>query len=155
MANKPEHREKYKVFVPINTRWADNDIYGHVNNVTYYAFFDTAANFYLINEGGLDIENGPVIGLVVNSGCNYYKGISYPEKIEVGLRVDRIGNSSVQYGLSVFKEGEDIASASGHFVHVFVDRNSQKTVSIPNELRSALEAIQTDPNLTKDGMNNT
>lgn len=141
MANTPDNRDQYKVFVPINTRWADNDIYGHVNNVTYYSYFDTAANHYLIHEGGLDIEKGPVIGLVVNSGCNYYSAIAYPDKLEIGLRVDRIGNSSVQYGLAVFKEGEDIACADGHFVHVFVDRENHNSVTIPLKLRSALEAI--------------
>jgi acyl-CoA thioester hydrolase len=141
MSKQAEQRENYPTFVPISTRWADNDIYGHVNNVTYYSYFDTAANHYLIHEGGLDIEKGPVIGFVVNSGCNYHSAIAYPDKLEVGLRVDRIGNSSVQYGLAVFKEGQDKACADGHFVHVFVDRNSQKPVSIPEHLRSALNAI--------------
>lgn len=141
MAKHPERREQYKVFVPISTRWSDNDIYGHVNNVTYYSYFDTAANHYLIHEGGLDIENGPVIGYVVNSACDYHSGIAYPDKLDIGLRADRIGNSSVQYGLAVFKEGEEIACADGHFVHVFVDRNSQQSVPIPEPLRTALEAI--------------
>jgi len=141
MAKEAEKRAHYFTFVPISTRWADNDIYGHVNNVTYYSYFDTAANHYLIHEGGLDIENGPVIGFVVNSGCNYHSAIAYPDKLEVGLRVDRIGNSSVQYGLAVFKEGEALACADGHFVHVFVDRENQKPVSIPEPLRKALVAI--------------
>lgn len=141
MSKTIEQRKQYKTFVPMNTRWADNDAYGHVNNVTYYAYFDTAANHYLIKEGGLDIEHGAIIGFVVNSGCDYHSAISYPDNIEVGLRVDRIGNSSVQYGLAVFKEGHQNASASGHFVHVFVDRESQKPVAIPSQLRKALEAI--------------
>ena len=141
MSKQAEQRKNYPTFVPISTRWADNDIYGHVNNVTYYSYFDTAANHYLIHEGGLDIEKGPVIGFVVNSGCNYHSAIAYPDKLEVGLRVDRIGNSSVQYGLAVFKEGQYEACADGHFVHVFVDRNSQKPVSIPENLRSALKTI--------------
>ena len=141
MANNPELRENYKVYTPISTRWSDNDTYGHINNVTYYSYFDTAANQYLISEGGLDIENSPVIGYVVNSGCNYHSAIAYPDKIEVGLRVDRIGTSSVQYGLAIFKAGENVAAANGHFVHVFVDRQTQKSVAIPETLRTALEAI--------------
>lgn len=141
MSNAIPQRAHYKTFVPVTTRWADNDVYGHVNNVTYYAYFDTAANHYLIHEGGLDIEHGAVIGLVVNSTCNYHRAIAYPDQIDVGLRVDRIGNSSVQYGLAVFKLNDNTACAEGHFVHVFVDRKTQKPVSIPATLRTALEAI--------------
>jgi len=139
--SKIESRENYFAFKPITTRWMDNDTYGHVNNVTYYSYFDTAANCYLIEEGGLDIENGSVIGFVVNSGCNYNSPIAYPEKIEAGLRVDRLGNSSVTYGLAIFKEGETQAAAQGHFVHVFVDRETNKPVAIPDKMRAALEAI--------------
>ncbi len=139
--SKIESRENYFAFKPITTRWMDNDAYGHVNNVTYYSYFDTAANCYLIEEGGLDIENGSVIGFVVNSGCNYNSPIAYPEKIEAGLRVDRLGNSSVTYGLAIFKEGETQAAAQGHFVHVFVDRETNKPVAIPDKMRAALEAI--------------
>jgi len=139
--SKIESRENYFAFKPITTRWMDNDAYGHVNNVTYYSYFDTAANCYLIEEGGLDIENGSVIGFVVNSGCNYNSPIAYPEKIEAGLRVDRLGNSSVTYGLAIFKEGESQAAAQGHFVHVFVDRETNKPVAIPDKMRAALEAI--------------
>jgi acyl-CoA thioester hydrolase len=139
--SKVESRENYFAFKPITTRWMDNDAYGHVNNVTYYSYFDTAANCYLIEEGGLDIENGSVIGFVVNSGCNYNSPIAYPEKIEAGLRVDRLGNSSVTYGLAIFKEGESQAAAQGHFVHVFVDRETNKPVAIPDKMRAALEAI--------------
>ena len=139
--SKIESRENYFAFKPITTRWMDNDAYGHVNNVTYYSYFDTAANCYLIEEGGLDIENGSVIGFVVNSGCNYNSPIAYPEKIEAGLRVDRLGNSSVTYGLAIFKEGETQAAAQGHFVHVFVDRETNKPVAIPAKMRAALEAI--------------
>lgn len=138
---KAECRADYFVFNPITTRWSDNDIYGHVNNVVYYSYFDTAANNYLINQGGLDIGHSPVIGLVVNSSCNYTSAIAYPDRIEAGLRVDRLGNSSVQYGIGIFKEGEDIAAAYGHFIHVFVDRASNKPVPIPETMRTALEAI--------------
>ncbi|MEH6635417.1 MAG: thioesterase family protein [Halioglobus sp.] len=135
-------REDYKVFYPITTRWADNDIYGHVNNVTYYSYFDTAANRYLIEEGGLDISDGRIVGFVVNSGCEYHSPITYPESVEAGLRVDRMGNSSVQYGIAIFKEGQQQAAAHGHFVHVFVARAENKSVPIPENLRSALQRLQ-------------
>lgn len=138
---KTEHRDNYKVFQEITTRWMDNDVYGHVNNVTYYSYFDTAANGYLLEQGCLDIQNSPVIGYVVNSGCNYNSGIAYPDRIETGLRVDRLGNSSVQYGIAIFKQGEELPAANGHFVHVFVDRESGKSVAIPQDLRTALEKI--------------
>lgn len=143
--NMPEKksatRDNYFVFNPITTRWMDNDVYGHVNNVTYYSYFDTAANTYLIEEGGLNIESSPVIAYVVNSSCNYSSGIAYPDKIEAGLRVDRLGNSSVQYGIAIFKKGEEQASAYGHFVHVFVERETGKPVPIPEKMRHALEKI--------------
>ncbi len=134
-------RDDYKVFYPITTRWSDNDIYGHVNNVTYYSYFDTAANRYLIEEGGLDISDGSIVGYVVNSGCEYHAPITYPEAIEAGVRVDRLGNSSVQYGIAIFREGEDRAAAHGHFVHVFVDREADRSVAIPVGLRTALERL--------------
>lgn len=141
MKKQIDHREAYKVFNTITTRWSDNDAYGHVNNVTYYSYFDTAANCYLISEGGLDIENSPAIGYVVSSACEYHSAVAYPDKIEAGLRVDRLGNSSVQYGIAIFKEGEQPAAAQGHFVHVFVDRVTQKPVPIPEPIRTALEKI--------------
>jgi acyl-CoA thioester hydrolase len=134
-------RDDYKVFYPITTRWADNDIYGHVNNVTYYAYFDTAANRYLIEEGGLDISDGTIVGYVVNSGCQYHAPITYPETIEAGVRVDKLGNSSVQYGIAIFKAGEDVAVAHGHFVHVFVERAANRSVPIPDNLRTALARL--------------
>jgi len=137
----PPSRGDYKVFYPISTRWSDNDIYGHVNNVTYYSYFDTAANRYLIEEGGMDIGDGRIVGYVVNSGCEYHAPVTYPEPIEAGLRVDRLGNSSVQYGLAIFREGGQEAVAHGHFVHVFVDRAANKPVSIPNRLRTALARL--------------
>jgi acyl-CoA thioester hydrolase len=134
-------RADYRVFYPISTRWSDNDIYGHVNNVTYYSYFDTAANRYLIEEGGLNISDGTIVGYVVNSGCEYHAPLTYPEPIEAGLRVDRLGSSSVQYGLAIFREGEDRAVANGHFVHVFVDRAANRSVPIPPALRAALERL--------------
>jgi len=135
-------RGDYRVFYPISTRWSDNDIYGHVNNVTYYSYFDTAANRYLIEEGGLDITDGSVVGYVVSSGCAYHAPITYPEPIEAGLRVDRLGNSSVQYGIAIFRAGEQQAVAHGHFVHVFVEREHDRSVPIPANLRAALQRIQ-------------
>jgi acyl-CoA thioester hydrolase len=134
-------RADYKVFYPITTRWSDNDIYGHVNNVTYYSYFDTVANRYLIEEAGLDISDGRIVGFVVNSGCEYHAPITYPESIEAGLRVDRLGNSSVQYGIAIFREGEQEAAAHGHFVHVFVERAENRSVPIPRDLRTALERL--------------
>ena len=134
-------RENYKVFYPITTRWSDNDIYGHVNNVTYYSYFDTAANQYLIEEGGMDISDGRVVGYVVNSGCDYHSPITYPERIEAGLRVDKLGNSSVQDGIAIFREGENHPAAHGHFVHVFVERAMNRSVPIPESLRVALKKI--------------
>ncbi len=141
--SKPEipNREDYKVFYPINTRWSDNDIYGHVNNVMYYSYFDTAANRYLIEEGGLDISDGSIVGYVVNSGCQYHSPITYPETIEAGLRVDRLGSSSVQYGIAIFRQGQQQAAANGHFVHVFVEREENRSVAIPEKLREALQRL--------------
>jgi acyl-CoA thioester hydrolase len=134
-------RADYKVFYPIATRWSDNDIYGHVNNVIYYSYFDTAANRYLIEEGGLDISDGSIVGYVVNSGCEYHAPITYPESVEAGVRVDRLGNSSVQYGIAIFRAGEQEAAAHGHFVHVFVERAKNRSVPIPQQLRAALERL--------------
>jgi acyl-CoA thioester hydrolase len=134
-------RGDYKVFYPITTRWSDNDIYGHVNNVIYYSYFDSVANRYLIDEGGLDISDGRIVGYVVNSGCQYHAPITYPEPVEAGVRVDKLGNSSVQYGIAIFKAGEEQAAVHGHFVHVFVERAENKSVPIPENLRVALEKI--------------
>ncbi|MBU1329952.1 MAG: acyl-CoA thioesterase [Gammaproteobacteria bacterium] len=141
--NQPQHlRADYRHFQPITTRWHDNDVYGHVNNVTYYSYFDSAVNAYLIEVGGLDIHEGAVVGFVVSSSCDYFASIAFPERIEVGLRVGKLGNSSVQYELAVFKAGEDQACAAGRFVHVFVDRQSNRPVPIPAALRAALECLQ-------------
>ena len=139
---QPSTRTDYAFLTPITTRWSDNDIYGHVNNVTYYSYFDTVANTYLIEYGHLNIHADQVVGYVVNSGCNYYAPVAFPDKLEGGLRVNRLGVSSVEYGVAIFKEGEDIAVADGHFVHVFVDKQSNKSVPIPDMIRKALERIK-------------
>ena len=134
-------RTNYSYFSDITTRWMDNDIYGHVNNVIYYSYFDSVANQYLIEEGGLDIHTAEIVGFVVASNCQYKAPISYPELIEAGLRVNSLGNSSVEYGIGIFKKGALNASAMGTFTHVFVDRSTDKSVPIPSQIRSALEAI--------------
>ena len=134
-------RPAYPRVRAIPTRWADNDIYGHVNNAAYYGFFDTAVNCFLIEEAGLDIQGGRVIGLVVETGCNYFAALAYPETVEAGVRVARIGNSSVTYQIGLFREGEDEPAAQGHFVHVYVDRDTRRPVSLPDNMRQALEAI--------------
>ena len=140
--NQPQHlRGDYRHFQPITTRWHDNDVYGHVNNVVYYSFFDSAVNTYLIECGGLDIHAGAVVGFVVSSSCDYFASITFPECIEIGLRVGKLGNSSVQYELAIFKHGEEQACAAGRFVHVFVDRDSNRPVSIPESLRAALARL--------------
>jgi len=136
-----ENPARYRYFLPITTRWMDNDVYGHINNVTYYSYFDTVANHYLIHEGGLDILSSPVIGLVVESRCTYRAPLAYPDRLRAGLRVDKLGNRSVTYGIGIFKEGEEQAAAHGHFVHVFVDRQSRKAVAMPERLREALARI--------------
>jgi acyl-CoA thioester hydrolase len=136
-----ETAARYRYFVPITTRWMDNDVYGHINNVTYYSYFDTAANHYLIHEGGLDILASPIIGLVVESKCSYRAPLAYPDRLRAGLRVDKLGNRSVTYGIGIFKEGEDEAAAHGYFVHVFVDRQTRKAVAIPERLREALARL--------------
>ncbi|MCQ4286557.1 acyl-CoA thioesterase [Pseudomonas stutzeri] len=142
MAEQPQHlRDDYRHFQPITTRWHDNDIYGHVNNVVYYSYFDSAVNTYLIERGGLDIHEGEVVGFVVSSSCDYFASIAFPDALEVGLRVGKLGNSSVQYELAIFKAGESQACAAGRFVHVFVDRASNRPTPIPNDLRQALEAL--------------
>jgi len=141
---KTPGRQDFLLFQPVSTRWMDNDVYGHVNNVTYYSYFDTAVNQYLISDGGLDIRNSPVIGYVVSSSCQYFGPVAYPDALEVGLRVDRLGNSSVQYGIGLFRAGEEQIRALGQFVHVFVDRETEKSVPIPDRLRAALSALIPD-----------
>ena len=139
---------QYPHRLAIQTRWKDNDVYGHVNNVEYYSFFDTVINAWLINEGGLDIERGEIIGLCVESHCEFKAALTFPEMIEVGLRVGKLGNSSVRYELAIFRAGDDEVTADGHFVHVFVDRASRRPVPIPEPIRAALERLVVSEEVT-------
>lgn len=134
-------RNDYPVFYPIGTRWMDNDVYGHVNNVTYYSYFDSTINRYLIEEGGLDIHSDPVVGFVVSSNCQFHRPVAYPEALEAGLRVVKTGNSSVTYEVGIFRSGEAEVSAIGQVVHVFVDRETNASTPIPSSIRAALEQI--------------
>ena len=131
--------------MPIVTRWMDNDVYGHVNNVVYYSYFDTVVNAYLIQRGALDIHAGAVIGLVVETGCRYFAPLSFPDMVVAGLRVERIGNSSVRYQVGLFRNEEDAPSAQGHFTHVYVDRVARRPVALPAALRAALEPLLVRP----------
>jgi acyl-CoA thioester hydrolase len=126
----------------ISTRWMDNDVYGHINNVNYYSFFDSAVNGFLIEKSVLDIENGETIGLVVETGCKYFAPLSFPDEIEAGIFVSHIGNSSVRYEIGLFKKGEAAPAAQGFFVHVYVDRASRRPTSIPEKMKSVLKAIE-------------
>jgi acyl-CoA thioester hydrolase len=138
---RTETRARYPHFLTIPTRWMDNDIYGHVNNVVYYSYFDTVINAFLIDPGGLDIHGGPVIGVCAESACRYRAAFAFPESIEAGLRVQHLGRSSVRYEIGLFKAGAEAAAAEGHFVHVFVDRKSMSPVPIPEAIRMALQRI--------------
>ena len=133
----------------VTTRWTDNDVYGHVNNAVFYFYFDSVANRYLIEEGGLDIHTSDVIGLVVESGCHYHAPIDYPSVLRVGLRVNRLGNRSVTYGLAVFTSDVDEAVAHGYFSHVFVDRETRRPVEVPAQLRAALERLVVPPEVVR------
>jgi acyl-CoA thioester hydrolase len=137
----PETRARYRHFLAVATRWMDNDVYGHVNNVVYYSYFDTIINRYLIEAGGLDIHAATVIGIAVETACRFHRSLAYPETIDAALRVGKLGNSSVRYEIGLFKQGEDHAAADGHFIHVFVERASQRPVPIPPPIRAALERL--------------
>ncbi|MGA0013454.1 MAG: acyl-CoA thioesterase [Burkholderiaceae bacterium] len=134
-------RQDFVHFMAIPTRWMDNDVYGHVNNVNYYSYFDTVVNQYLIEQGVLDIQKSPVVGLVVQTGCSYFSSIAFPDLIHAGLRVTKLGNSSVRYEVGLFKNEDQQVSAAGHFIHVYVDRQTQRPVSLPEPLRAALQQI--------------
>jgi acyl-CoA thioester hydrolase len=137
-------RREYPHFQPVQTRWLDNDVYGHVNNVVYYALFDTVINRWLIEQGGLDIHGGEVFGVCAESHCLYREGFSFPETVEAGLRVTELKRSSVRYEIGIFKEGAEEAAAAGWFVHVFVDRASRRPTPIPARIRESLERLRPD-----------
>jgi acyl-CoA thioester hydrolase len=143
MSERPqaEGREAYRRFTQLSTRWMDNDVYGHVNNVVYYSLFDTAVNGYLIEAGALDIHHGEVIGLVVETHCNYFAPVEFPKKIDAGIRVGRIGGSSVRYEIGLFAEGEAMTAARGHFIHVYVDRKTRRPTALPSALNNALQGL--------------
>jgi acyl-CoA thioester hydrolase len=134
-------RSSFRLFRPIATRWMDNDAYGHVNNVHYYSYFDSAVNGWLVEKGLLAITESPVIGLVVESGCTYFESVAFPEALEAGIAVAHLGRSSVRYRIGIFKEGAEQAAALGHFVHVYVDRATQRPVEIPPNAREALNRL--------------
>jgi acyl-CoA thioester hydrolase len=140
---QPCPRSSFAAFVPITTRWSDNDIYGHINNVTYYSFFDTAVNSWLIAQGALDIARGGVIGLVVETRCNYFAPLAFPQGIEAGIAVEHMGARSVRYRVGIFAQGDSLCAAHGHFVHVYVDRASRKPVPLGEPMRLVLQKIQT------------
>lgn len=135
---KAEGRDSYRHFLTIPTRWMDNDVYGHVNNVVYYSYFDTVVNQYLISRDVLDIHAGAVIGLVVETGCSYFAPLAFPDRVEAGVRVTRLGTSSVRYEVGLFRNDDPTPAAAGYFIHVYVDRDSRRPVPLPAPLRAAL-----------------
>ncbi|MBI2728790.1 MAG: acyl-CoA thioesterase [Polaromonas sp.] len=138
-----EPRSAFKAFRPIGTRWSDNDVYGHVNNVVYYSWFDTAINGLLIDRGAIDIHAGKVIGLVIETQCNYFAPLAFPENVVAGIRVAHIGSSSVRYEVGLFPEdAAQTCAARGHFIHVYVDRDTRRPVPLPPELLSVLETLK-------------
>ena len=138
---RPWSRADYRRFVPLTTRWLDNDVYGHLNNVVYYGLFDTAVNGLLIEAGALDIATGPVIGFVVETRCNYFAPLAYPQPVEAGIRVGRIGGSSARYEVGIFAAGAAATAARGHFVHVYVDRATRRPVPLPERLTAVLKEL--------------
>ena len=139
---QPLPRAAYRVFRTIGTRWMDNDVYGHVNNVVYYSWFDTAVNAYLIEQGVLDIHQGGVIGLVIETQCNYFDSLAFPDTIHAGLRVAHLGRSSVRYEVGLFSSTGEMTAAAGHFVHVYVDRHTRRPVPLPPDLQAVLAGLQ-------------
>ena len=136
-----ETRAHYRHFLAIPTRWMDNDAYGHVNNVTYYSYFDTVVNEHLINAGGLDIRDGPVVGYVVETSCRFHRPLSFPEAIDAGLRVVRLGRTSVTYEIALFSRAAEAPAATGRFVHVWVDRATERPADVPAHVRAALAPL--------------
>jgi acyl-CoA thioester hydrolase len=137
----PQPRSAYRHFSSISTRWMDNDAYGHINNVVYYSYFDTVVNRYLIEAGVLDVERSPVIGLVVETHCNYFASLAFPQTVEAGLRVAHLGSSSVRYEIGLFGANEPLAAACGHFVHVYVDRETRRPAKLPAALTTTLQGL--------------
>ena len=144
MKKEPSNRSDYNFFTKLSTRWNDNDIYGHMNNIIYYALFDTAVNKWLIKNNLVDIKNGKNIGLIVQSGCNYFSSFQYPEDIDAGIRVTKIGTSSVRYEVGLFKEIDEISSADGFFVHVYVDRKTNNPSPLNYDFKKTLDTIFVD-----------
>ena len=142
MKSQAKTRGDYRHFCAISTRWMDNDAYGHVNNVVYYSWFDTVVNQFLIENDVLDVEHSPVIGLVIETQCNYFASVAFPDRITAGVCVSKLGNSSVRYEVGIFRDGEERASAQGHFVHVYVDRDTRRPAALPAELRNLLQTIE-------------
>lgn len=138
---EPVDRSAFRIFRDIPTRWSDNDVYGHVNNVVYYSWFDTAVNAYLIEQGVLDIHHGETIGLVIETQCNYFAPLAFPQMVQAGIRVGRLGQSSVRYEIGLFAEGEALCAAIGHFVHVYVDKANRRPSPLPMALRAVLEPL--------------
>jgi acyl-CoA thioester hydrolase len=138
---QPQPREAYRAFRTITTRWMDNDQYGHVNNVVYYSWFDTAVNAHLIEQGALDTAAGSTIGFVVETQCHYFTPLAFPQNVQAGIRVTHIGSSSVRYEVGLFAEGAPATAACGHFVHVYVDRATQRPVPLPAALKAVLEPL--------------
>ena len=156
MTTQPQHvptrrhrwsRARFARFIDLPTRWDDNDAFGHVNNVKYYAFFDTAITFCEIEGGIFDLQTSPVIPYVVDSNCTYFEGVAFPEALEVGVAIERIGNSSLTYALAVFRKGEAQPAAQGHFIHVYVDRQTERPVPLPAAVKAYAEAlsVRSDP----------
>jgi len=141
MRDAPAVRAAYPYFRTIATRWMDNDAYGHVNNVTYYSYFDTLVNEHLIRDGGLDVARDPVVGLVVETRCRFRKSLAFPERVDAGMRVTKLGTSSVAYDIALFRENDAEAAATGWFVHVWVDRATQRPVPVPPAIRAALAPL--------------
>lgn len=139
----PPIREDYKHFLEIPTRWNDNDSYGHVNNAVYFYYIDTVVNSYLIDTGLMDIKNGKMIGFAVDTGCKFFSSIEYPDMVHAGLRVTKLGNSSVTYDIGLFRNDETTAAAQGYFVHVYVDEKTRRPVKISDKMRETLQEIHT------------
>ena len=139
--NVPPRRADYRHFLAIPTRWMDNDSYGHINNVVFYSYFDTVVNEHLVRAAGLDIREGREVGLVVETGCRFHRPLSFPTPIDAGMRVTRLGNSSVRYEIALFASGDDESVASGHFVHVWVDRASRRPTPVPDAVRAVLAPL--------------